>query len=177
MGNTCKPMAVSFQCVTKSTTNKNKLINLKKKRKQEWHCNVKYLYACSVTYPLWCFWGLLLDFIRASLFHFCSWSMWSYIQAILSFQLKAWGCFIKVFLNLNCSLTNIMWLPKPLLRSLVSHLPFLLAFFFFFFFPAGILEVLCMWSLGVSQQLEEVSLQIFRLLLCSFFKVLVPGVV
>ena len=27
MGNTCKPMAVSFQCMTKSTTNKN----LKKK--------------------------------------------------------------------------------------------------------------------------------------------------
>ena len=23
MGNTCKPMAVSFQCMTKSTTNKN----------------------------------------------------------------------------------------------------------------------------------------------------------
>ena len=29
MGNTCKPMAVSFQCMTKSTTNK------KKKRKKE----------------------------------------------------------------------------------------------------------------------------------------------
>ena len=29
MGNTCKPMAVSFQCMTKSTTNKKK----KKKRK------------------------------------------------------------------------------------------------------------------------------------------------
>ena len=26
MGNTCKPMAVSFQCMTKSTTNKNKKI-------------------------------------------------------------------------------------------------------------------------------------------------------
>ena len=25
MGNTCKPMAVSFQCMTKSTTNKRKL--------------------------------------------------------------------------------------------------------------------------------------------------------
>ena len=24
MGNTCKPMAVSFQCLTKSTTNKKK---------------------------------------------------------------------------------------------------------------------------------------------------------
>ena len=37
MGNTCKPMAVSFQCMTKSTTNKKKnnkktrFINLKKK--------------------------------------------------------------------------------------------------------------------------------------------------
>ena len=29
MGNTCKPMAVSFQCMTKSTTNK------KKKKKEE----------------------------------------------------------------------------------------------------------------------------------------------
>ena len=29
MGNTCKPMAVSFQCMTKFTTNKKK----KKKRK------------------------------------------------------------------------------------------------------------------------------------------------
>ena len=29
MGNTCKPMAVSFQCMTKSTTNK-----LKKKKKE-----------------------------------------------------------------------------------------------------------------------------------------------
>ena len=25
MGNTCKPMAVSFQCMTKSTTHKNKI--------------------------------------------------------------------------------------------------------------------------------------------------------
>ena len=30
MGNTCKPMAVSFQCMTKSTTNKKK----KKKKKK-----------------------------------------------------------------------------------------------------------------------------------------------
>ena len=33
MGNTCKPMAVSFQCMTKSTTNKNNN-NLKKKKKK-----------------------------------------------------------------------------------------------------------------------------------------------
>ena len=31
MGNTCKPMAVSFQCMTKFTTNKKKL----KKKKRE----------------------------------------------------------------------------------------------------------------------------------------------
>ena len=31
MGNTCKPLAVSFQCMTKSTTNKKK----KKKKKKE----------------------------------------------------------------------------------------------------------------------------------------------
>ena len=38
MGNTCKPMAVSFQCMTKSTTNKKKkkkkLSPKKKKRKE-----------------------------------------------------------------------------------------------------------------------------------------------
>ena len=33
MGNTCKPMAVSFQCMTKSTTNK------KKKKKENWRTN------------------------------------------------------------------------------------------------------------------------------------------
>ena len=33
MGNTCKPMAVSFQCVTKFTTNKK--INKSKKNKNK----------------------------------------------------------------------------------------------------------------------------------------------
>ena len=33
MGNTCKPMAVSFQCMTKSTTNKKKK-RLRKKEKE-----------------------------------------------------------------------------------------------------------------------------------------------
>ena len=32
MGNTCKPMAVSFQCMTKSTTNKKK----EKRKKNVW---------------------------------------------------------------------------------------------------------------------------------------------
>ena len=32
MGNTCKPMAVSFQCMTKSTTNKKKKKNFGKKK-------------------------------------------------------------------------------------------------------------------------------------------------
>ena len=32
MGNTCKPLPVSFQCMTKSTTNKNK--NKKNKKQQ-----------------------------------------------------------------------------------------------------------------------------------------------
>ena len=35
MGNTCKPMAVSFQCMTKSTTNKKK----KKKENQKQNQN------------------------------------------------------------------------------------------------------------------------------------------
>ena len=33
MGNTCKPLAVSFQCVTKSTTNKKNKIKIKIKSK------------------------------------------------------------------------------------------------------------------------------------------------
>ena len=36
MGNTCKPMAVSFQCMTKYTTNKKK-INKKNKKKINIH--------------------------------------------------------------------------------------------------------------------------------------------
>ena len=34
MGNTCKPLAVSFQCMTKSTTNKKKK-NFKKRKKKK----------------------------------------------------------------------------------------------------------------------------------------------
>ena len=37
MGNTCKPMAVSFQCMTKFTTNKRK----KKRKKKMWPRRVK----------------------------------------------------------------------------------------------------------------------------------------
>ena len=41
MANTCKPMAVSFQCMTKFTTNKKKKQNIpfnhfKKKKKKKW---------------------------------------------------------------------------------------------------------------------------------------------
>ena len=35
MGNTCKPMAVLFQCMTKFTTNKKKKISHTKKKKKE----------------------------------------------------------------------------------------------------------------------------------------------
>ena len=35
MGNTCKPMAVSFQCMTKSTTNKKIKTQKKKKKKKK----------------------------------------------------------------------------------------------------------------------------------------------
>ena len=34
MGTTCKPLAVSFQCMTKSTTNKKKKKQKKKKKKR-----------------------------------------------------------------------------------------------------------------------------------------------
>ena len=36
MGNTCKPLAVSFQCMTKSTTNlKKKMVKKKNKKKKK----------------------------------------------------------------------------------------------------------------------------------------------
>ena len=35
MGNTCKPLAVSFQCMTKSTTNKKKINKKKIKKKKK----------------------------------------------------------------------------------------------------------------------------------------------
>ena len=35
MGNTCKPLAVSFQCMTKSTTNKKKKKKNHKKKKKK----------------------------------------------------------------------------------------------------------------------------------------------
>ena len=35
MGNTCKPMAVSFQCMTKFTTKKNKSHTLSQKKKKK----------------------------------------------------------------------------------------------------------------------------------------------
>ena len=35
MGNTCKPMAVSFQCMTKSTTIKKNNNNFKKKKERK----------------------------------------------------------------------------------------------------------------------------------------------
>ena len=40
MGNTCKPMAVSFQCMTKSTTNKKKL------KKELKNLMESFLYLC-----------------------------------------------------------------------------------------------------------------------------------
>ena len=39
MGNTCKPMAVSFQCMTKSTTNKKKKENVYDKRYKNFDYN------------------------------------------------------------------------------------------------------------------------------------------
>ena len=44
MGTTCKPMAVSFQCMTKFTTNKKKKEGKKKKENQQgltvWHMDL-----------------------------------------------------------------------------------------------------------------------------------------
>ena len=43
MGNTCKPMAVSFQCMTKSTTNKKKEKKEKKRYKKKITSIISYL--------------------------------------------------------------------------------------------------------------------------------------
>ena len=52
MGNTCKPMAVSFQCMTKFTTNK-KYIYIKKKMEEivAFFCDLFYIYM--YIYPWW----------------------------------------------------------------------------------------------------------------------------
>ena len=42
LGNTCKPVAVSFQCMTKSTTIKKIIIRVTKKNvKKKRHCSIK----------------------------------------------------------------------------------------------------------------------------------------
>ena len=46
MGNTCKPLAVSFQCMTKSTTNK-----INKKKKKLSIQKTKIMASCPIT--LW----------------------------------------------------------------------------------------------------------------------------
>ena len=38
MGNTCKPMAVSFQCMTKSTTKKKSTFQIYNERLEKWVC-------------------------------------------------------------------------------------------------------------------------------------------
>ena len=49
MGNTCKPLAVSFQCMTKSTTNKKK----KKKKKIKTGKGSSHPQVVGVGKPLW----------------------------------------------------------------------------------------------------------------------------
>ena len=59
MGNTCKPMAISFQCMTKFTTNKKKIrllysvridyYSLVKKKK-----SFSFLLMCPPNYLEWC---------------------------------------------------------------------------------------------------------------------------
>ena len=50
MGNTCKPMAVSFQCMTKFTTNKKKK---KRKRNMQWKKKRSKILKC-ITNELEC---------------------------------------------------------------------------------------------------------------------------
>ena len=52
MGNTCKPMAVSFQCMTKFTTNKKKERKKKKLKKINKSIFSRYSHKCFVQiYP------------------------------------------------------------------------------------------------------------------------------
>ena len=48
MGNTCKPMAVSFQCMTKSTTIKIIIIIKKNKKKRKLSTEESMLLDCGV---------------------------------------------------------------------------------------------------------------------------------
>ena len=48
MGNTCKPMAVSFQCMSKFTTNKKKIFLIKNKNKLKKNC----AYQSSITFHI-----------------------------------------------------------------------------------------------------------------------------
>ena len=50
MGNTCKPMAVSFQCMKKSTTNKKIIIIKKIKIKIKQEGSKKNIYFCFIAY-------------------------------------------------------------------------------------------------------------------------------
>ena len=61
MGNTCKPMAVSFQCMTKSTTNKKKKPHTHKKRGSGGKNKQKKSFPkfCVMTEALWWFIYLL----------------------------------------------------------------------------------------------------------------------
>ena len=52
MGNTCKPLAVSFQCMTKSTTNKKKKKEGKKKEKKKKKPNVFFHLSIIKTFAL-----------------------------------------------------------------------------------------------------------------------------
>ena len=47
MGNTCKPMAVSFQCMTKFTTKKKKVKKKKKKTKCQMYIGKDLIQNCS----------------------------------------------------------------------------------------------------------------------------------
>ena len=46
MGNTCKPMAVSFKCMTKSTTNNKKKKIFHREKKTILETYLEYLHMC-----------------------------------------------------------------------------------------------------------------------------------
>ena len=72
MGNTCKPMAVSFQCMTKSTTKKKKkkVKGQQEKKKKSLKKNLVFptIFTCKFSFTYTCHHFINLESIKTSLF-------------------------------------------------------------------------------------------------------------
>ena len=106
MGNTCKPMAVSFQCMTKFTTNKKKKkIFLRNESKQSWPYSLKKIQpniSYNSCYSVNGLWGENPELYKNFLFaiHILGKSTFSIIFLISSFRVLPFGAFVN---KLVCS--------------------------------------------------------------------------